>query len=1679
MKSKTKQRPQVKKTVISSALRHRGPGRPTQGFPTYEENFKRAVVQYAEQKSVTEARKRYGISITNIKQWLRLKRDAEQQQISAPPPAGPPKKPEQPKKSEQKISAVLEVKLTRSKKLTKCGSEKGVPSSLDAMPLEKRLRAPTPTASTSTAPSQPEPVLHSQPLSPTKLKVTRQAARPGSAAQQSPRPTPPPPTPPPAAPPPQDVCLRWNTHHTNMQTTFPSLLLKEQYVDATLVADGQTIKCHRVILSSCSPYFEDVLSSISPYQHPVLFMKDVPFWTLRAVCDFMYAGEVNVAQNKLEEFLAVADNLKIKGLARTIDFPPIHEVKKEPDMKPIKEEQNDENRENDMKDIKDSKETVKEMKDKEKKEKEAKEKKEKELKEQEILQTKQRVKKRHNLPVAVAEMPVLKSAKLLRSTPLSRQNVEMPVLKTVLKPPKTKPAIVAKKSEKVEKKTEKLEKKVDKPEKKLDKPEKKLDKPEKTVTFAPQKSPKESPSTSKIYDPMNLLKPVYEEVTKEKKTQISSVKVKESKQKKLKKRKMPEEREESPPPVLSRKGTRSRPNRKMAKFYHTLAESGTIVREPHTNQQPEPHPQEETTSDQQDQPMESQMDQADPLMQMEIIKDEPVDMEENAIDIVENVVSFGMQVHEEEMIENYDMSKSMKIVNVADIKGIKVVDPLTFNQDTANITITNIQSLMEKEDSTANQLGFKISSVVSTADTSTEKSTEQNCKEMGFKIGSIVSEPSADIVPKVEVESTGTLTEESQDSISDAVADKTSEVVSSVSEALQDIKQDIQRQSLRKVRHVRDSLNEEERLLEEDQIDESRLLSDSVNEALLEDDQLEMGRVVPKEECDSTQGDDAPRFEDTDDAAEEHNIPEGETNVTSSHLDISRFIKEEKEDSQELTEHMEAASYAQDSEERGDSQDLANDEIPKPGQPDDGSGNEVKENDKEICSEPTELDFNESHKPADTSVREEFRNSNLELDTATVSTDKDVLIDFAPTEYGESGENLTAIPNKPIEMTDEKDGNLNDTVDTSRKQGVDQLAEEIASKPIDTDNLDPIFESPYLNIEIETQESVTLRAETDLSHSESIPGQDSKSMDTEKDDKLLDDADMQLPQESHREELDLDNLANSKSEIPENESEVLDILQLKNDIENVTSISEQSHEENKPEVADQDKEDTSDYHALETDITDNQTDKETIPGSVANSQTTTGILATDPITLHQNTKSATVLDHETGTIMAEQTEEKLETVDELPKSNQNEDEFSNELLDNQKIAEAGLNGHSGEDIAPLTTEAGGKILDQTLNQQPYQETGPIISSSGEPTDKQTGDLLSMNIERMTVEDAVMAPIPNTPCPMDIPDTPCPMAITSDGINDSTEPPIDVPPGILDNFDDDEEILPTDDIPNTVEAPPVDVPSEIQSTSDIIADQLPIFEDIAVTRKAEDIPSPGPVQELTKSLEVQPSIETSDVLAEASKENVCDTSEDVSVPESVQSSEHNSDPALQEIPTLDTKRSSEDSNYSEDIRSVDEHSIHDSECTKDENLSQNSNSYTGFEVAEKEGCDAEKQPSEECTMSPGEPRRLSPILPESQKTEPTMREQNLPPTQSIDTNTPGFHIAQVVNQQIALNEEHRSCPTEQSTENVPQGSSDLESIVHDLTMIVGEDLNQPAPEISEVREDDTNVIAESLENLLEN
>merc|ERR1719483_1784113 len=113
----------------------------------------------------------------------------------------------------------------------------------------------------------------------------------------------------------EKFCLRWNDFETNISVAFRELREEKDFFDVTLACDDSQIQAHKVILSACSPFFRNVLRR-NPHQHPLLYLKGVKYKELLCVLNFMYQGEVNVAQEELNSFLAVSEDLKVKGLTQ-------------------------------------------------------------------------------------------------------------------------------------------------------------------------------------------------------------------------------------------------------------------------------------------------------------------------------------------------------------------------------------------------------------------------------------------------------------------------------------------------------------------------------------------------------------------------------------------------------------------------------------------------------------------------------------------------------------------------------------------------------------------------------------------------------------------------------------------------------------------------------------------------------------------------------------------------------------------------------------------------------------------------------------------------------------------------------------------------------------------------------------------------------------------------------------------------------------------------------------------------------------------------------------------------------------------------------------------------------------------------------------------------------------------
>lgn len=100
-----------------------------------------------------------------------------------------------------------------------------------------------------------------------------------------------------------------------MLDVFNHLLQSESFTDVTFVCDGGSqVRCHKVVLAACSPYFQELFTTL-PCKHPVVVLKDVKYAEIKAILEYMYKGEVMVLQEEISGLVKVAQALKVKGLS--------------------------------------------------------------------------------------------------------------------------------------------------------------------------------------------------------------------------------------------------------------------------------------------------------------------------------------------------------------------------------------------------------------------------------------------------------------------------------------------------------------------------------------------------------------------------------------------------------------------------------------------------------------------------------------------------------------------------------------------------------------------------------------------------------------------------------------------------------------------------------------------------------------------------------------------------------------------------------------------------------------------------------------------------------------------------------------------------------------------------------------------------------------------------------------------------------------------------------------------------------------------------------------------------------------------------------------------------------------------------------------------------------------------
>ena len=113
--------------------------------------------------------------------------------------------------------------------------------------------------------------------------------------------------------------LEYNNFQSIVSSSFRKLRYDDDFYDVTLVSeDQQQVSAHKVVLSTCSEYFKNVLKK-NKHSHPLLCLNDVNFNELKNILDYIYLGQLQILEEDLNQFLKIAQRFQIEGLMEALD----------------------------------------------------------------------------------------------------------------------------------------------------------------------------------------------------------------------------------------------------------------------------------------------------------------------------------------------------------------------------------------------------------------------------------------------------------------------------------------------------------------------------------------------------------------------------------------------------------------------------------------------------------------------------------------------------------------------------------------------------------------------------------------------------------------------------------------------------------------------------------------------------------------------------------------------------------------------------------------------------------------------------------------------------------------------------------------------------------------------------------------------------------------------------------------------------------------------------------------------------------------------------------------------------------------------------------------------------------------------------------------------------------------
>ena len=113
------------------------------------------------------------------------------------------------------------------------------------------------------------------------------------------------------------LSLTWDSFPAHPSDIFQELFSTGDQADLTLVCeDLKHIRTHKFILSCSSPVFRSILSKMTSPQ-PVVFLRGIRSEEMQSVLEYLYLGQTQISQQKVDQFFQVASDLQIKDISKS------------------------------------------------------------------------------------------------------------------------------------------------------------------------------------------------------------------------------------------------------------------------------------------------------------------------------------------------------------------------------------------------------------------------------------------------------------------------------------------------------------------------------------------------------------------------------------------------------------------------------------------------------------------------------------------------------------------------------------------------------------------------------------------------------------------------------------------------------------------------------------------------------------------------------------------------------------------------------------------------------------------------------------------------------------------------------------------------------------------------------------------------------------------------------------------------------------------------------------------------------------------------------------------------------------------------------------------------------------------------------------------------------------------